>query len=65
LEFVSWLTSQITAARASTSGPLRRSHALRAHKGDVFTPASMVEAMLDLVKDFHLLVRLNVFNTKR
>jgi len=25
----------------------------------------MVEAMLDLVKDFHLLVRLKVFNTKR
>ena len=34
-----------------------------AHKGNAFTPTSMVEAMLDLVKDLHLLVRLKVFNT--
>ncbi len=31
--------------------------------GEVFTPASMVEAMLDLVQDCHLLVRLKVLNT--
>ena len=28
-----------------------------ADHGEVFTPAWMAEAMLDLVKDFHLLVR--------
>jgi hypothetical protein len=31
-----------------------------ADHGEVFTPAWMVEAMLDLVIDFHLLVRLTV-----
>jgi hypothetical protein len=31
-----------------------------ADHGEVFTPAWMVEAMLDLVKDLHLLVRLTV-----
>jgi hypothetical protein len=36
-----------------------------ADHGEVFTPAWMVEAMLDLVKDFHLLVRLKVFNTEQ
>lgn len=36
-----------------------------ADHGVVFTPAWMVEAMLDLVQDFHLLVRLKVFNTEQ
>ena len=36
-----------------------------ADHGEVFTPAWMVEAMLDLVKDSHLLVRLKVFNTEQ
>ena len=36
-----------------------------ADHGEVFTPAWMVEAMLDLVKDFHLLVQLKVFNTEQ
>ena len=36
-----------------------------ADHGEVFTPTWIVEAMLDLLKDFHLLVRLRVFNTEQ
>ena len=33
--------------------------------GEVFTPAWMVEAMLDLVEDLHLPVQLKVFNPEQ